>query len=189
MYGSASKLTEHFKVSPRTIHRILDEYFEKISDGTVYADLSIKTKLRPKNNFYPDRSEYGVESKLDDEVTTNIIALHNRTNGEISIKQMSKLYFEEFGGTISNTSMHRYLKQIESRTQTSLIKRAHPVIKNDDNGNSSSSSTDDSDSEDSSSSPSNNNSLPADSVNTCTDNLNGSKNSKKRKRALTQHLH
>ena len=122
-------------------------------------------------------------------MTTNIIALHNRTNGEISIKQMSKLYFEEFGGTISNTSMHRYLKQIESRTQTSLIKRAHPVIKNDDNGNSSSSSTDDSDSEDSSSSPSNNNSLPADSVNTCTDNLNGSKNSKNRKRALRLHLH
>ena len=62
------------------------------------------------------------------------------------------------------------------------------MIRNDNNGNSSSSSTDDSDNEDSSSSPSNNNSLPADSVNICTDNLNGSKNSKMRKRALSQNL-
>ena len=67
MYGSVSKPTEHFKVSPRTIQRILAEYFQKISDGTVYPDLSPS-----------DRSECGVESKLDDEVTANIIALQNK---------------------------------------------------------------------------------------------------------------
>ena len=170
--GSVSKLTQHFNVSQRTIQRILAEYFEKISDGTVYPDLSPS-----------DRSDCGVPSKLNDEVTANIISLHNMTNGEMSIKQMSQLYLKEFGVKISNTSMHRYLKQIESKTRTSFIKRAHPVTNDYENGDSSSSSSDDSNNENSSRSLNSNDSIPAESVDTSNVKLSVRKNSKKRNRA------
>ena len=109
--GSMVVLTSRYKISERSIQKIFAEYKEKNSAGVAYPDLAPKS-----------RSACGPDSSLVEEVIENIIDLHNMTKGEKTIKQMAQLYLREFGVAISSSSMHRYLKELGSKTRTSYVK-------------------------------------------------------------------